>query len=331
MAKGHTQKHGEDYNETISPVVPYSSVRALLAFAVQNGMMIHQMNVVMAFLNGMLDEEIYMKQPPGYAKEGKECFVRKLKKSIYGLKQSPRCWNTLFKEHMESTNCKQCTADPCIFVRGEGTDLTVIAVYVGDLIIITKTPEKMRWIKNSLATWFKMKDLGKLQYCLGITIEHVKKRKCLWIHQRQYICSLLESYGLSQAKPSTTLADTNVKLVKDDEVSNLVEPISYQPMVGSLLYAAIATRPDIAQAVGAVSKFNSCPTEAHLTAVKRILRCLNRTINLGLRRDQQMITELDSQTPIGPETWTTNILLPRSHLSCPKELSAGSAGSNQLS
>ena len=80
----------------------------------------------------------------------------------------------------------------------------------------------------------------------------------------------------------------------------MVDPISYQPMVGSLLYAAIATRPDIAQAVGAVSKFNSCPTEAHLTAVKRILHCLNRTINLGLRRDQQMITQLDSQTPIGP-------------------------------
>ena len=253
-------------------------------------MMIHQMNVVMAFLNGMLDEEIYMEQPPRYAKKGKECFVCKLKKSIYGLKQSPRCWNTLFKEHMESTNFKQCTADPCIFVRSEGTDLAVIALYVGDLIIITKTPEKMRWIKNSLATWFKMNDLGKLQYCLGIIIKHVKKRKCLWIHQWQYIRSLLESHGLSQAKPSTTPADTNVKLVKDDEVSNLADPISYQPMVGSLLYAAIATRPDIAQGVGAVSKFNSCPTEVHLTAVKRILRYLNRTINLGLRRDQQMIT-----------------------------------------
>ena len=147
---------------------------------------------------------------------------------------------TVFKKHMESTNFKQCTADPCFFVRSEGTDLTIIAVYVDDLIIITKTPEKMRWIKNSLATRFKMKDLGKLHYCL-------------------------ERYGLSQAKPSTTPVDTKVKLVEDDGVSKLVDPICYQTMVGSLLYAAIATRPDIAQAVGTVSKFNSCPNDLSLS------------------------------------------------------------------
>ena len=127
-------------------------------------MLIHQMDAVMAYLNGALDEEIYMEHPPGYVKEGKEHFVCKLKKSILELKQSPRHWNTVFKEHMESTNFKQCTTDACFFVRSEGTDLTIIAVYIDDLIIITKTPEKMRWIKNSLATHYKMKDLGKLHY-----------------------------------------------------------------------------------------------------------------------------------------------------------------------
>ena len=103
------------------------------------------------------------------------------------------------------------------------------------------------------------------------------------MHQRQYIHSLLERYGLFQAKPSTTPV---VKLVKDDGVSKLVDAICYQSMVGSLLYAAIATRPDIAQAVGTVSNFNSCPTEAHLTAVKRILRYLKGTINLRLRYER---------------------------------------------
>ena len=139
----------------------------------------------------------------------------------------------------------------------------------------------MRRIKDSLATRFKMKDLGKLHYCLGITVEYDEEKKCLWMHQRQYIQSLLERYGLSQAKTSTTPADINVKLVKDDGMSKPVDPVFYQSMVGSLLYAAIATRPDISQAVGAVSKFNSCPTEAHLTAVKRIFRYLKGTINLG--------------------------------------------------
>ena len=130
VAKGYTQKPGEDYDETYSPVVKYSSIRALLAFAVQNGMIVHQMDVVTAFLNGTLDEEIYMEQPPGYIKKGEEHLVCKLKRSLYGLKQSSRCWNTVFKEYMESINFKPCTADPCIFVTGEGADLTIVAVYV---------------------------------------------------------------------------------------------------------------------------------------------------------------------------------------------------------
>ena len=123
----------------------------------------------------------------------------------------------------------------------------------------------------------------KIHYCLGINIEFDEKRKCLWMHQKQYVHSLLEWHGLSPAKSSTTPADINIKLVKDDGVSKMVDPICYQSIVGSLLHAAIATRPDIAQAVGVVSKFNSCPTEAHLTAVKRYLCYIKGTINLGSR------------------------------------------------
>ena len=286
VAKGYTQKSGEDYDETFSPVVRYSSIRTLLAFAVQNGLIIHQMDVVTAFLNGTLDEDIYMEQQPGYIKKGEEHLVCKLKRSLYGLKQSSRCWNTVFKQYMESINFKQCTADPCIFVTGEEADLTIVAVYVDDLIVIAKTPETIKKIKESLAARFKMKDLGKLHYCWGISIQHDEERGSLWMDQRQYIQSLLKRYGLSQAKTATTPADINVKLVKNDGVSKPVNPLNYQSMVGSLLYAAITTRPDIAQAVGAVSKFNSCPTEAHLTAVKRIFRYLKGTIDLCIKYER---------------------------------------------
>ena len=286
VTKGYTQKPGEDYDETFSPVVRYSSIRTLLAFAVQNGMIIHQMDVVTAFLNGTLDEDIYMEQPPGYIKKGEEHLVCKLKRSLYGLKQSSRCWNTVFKQYMESINFKQCTADPCIFVTGEEADLTIVAVYVDDLIVIAKTPETIKKIKESLAARFKIKDLGKLHYCLGISIQHDEERGSLWMDQRQYIQLLLKRYGLSQAKTATTPADINVKLVKNDGVSKPVNPLNYQSMVGSLLYAAITTRPDIAQAVGAVSKFNSCPTEAHLTAVKRIFRYLKGTIDLCIKYER---------------------------------------------
>jgi len=106
VAKGYAQKYGIDYNETFSPVVRFSSIRALLAYAVQNDLLVHQMDVVTALLNGNLEEEIYMEQPDGYSHPGKEKLVSKLQKSLYGLKQSPRCWNTAFQEFMESSSNK---------------------------------------------------------------------------------------------------------------------------------------------------------------------------------------------------------------------------------
>ena len=285
VAKGYAQKYGIDYDETFSPVVRFSSIRALLAYAVQNDMLIHQMDVVTAFLNGTLSEEIYMQQPDGYVVPGKEHLVCRLKKSLYGLKQSPRCWNTAFREHLEQIGFKQNPADPCVFTRCENT-MTIVAVYVDDLIVIAKTTEEMQSLKQNLTTRFKMKDMGKLHYCLGINIEQDEKQKCLWMHQQQYILKLIEKYGLSEAKTVPTPADPSSKLKKDDGASKDVDKNEYQSMVGSLLYAAIATRPDIAQAVGVVSKFNSKPSQAHLTAVKRILRYLKGTTDLALKYQQ---------------------------------------------
>ena len=178
VAKGYDQKYGIDYDETFSPVVRFSSIRALIALAVQNGMLLHQMDVVTAFLNGKLDEEIYMQQPKGYIRFGEEHLVCKLKKSLYGLKQSPRCWNKVFQEYLESIGFKQNTADPCVFCRTVGT-MAVIAVYVDDLILSTKTSQEMQEAKESLQARFKMKDMGKLHYCLGISIEQDEDEKCV--------------------------------------------------------------------------------------------------------------------------------------------------------
>ncbi len=191
-----------------------------------------------------------MLQPDGYAQPGSEHLVCKLKKSLYGLKQSPRCWNTAFRDYMGSIGFEENAADPCVFVRAEEADMTVVAVYVDDLITITKSIEQMEKLKKSLAAQYRIKDMGELHYCLGISIERDDERKYLWIHQKQYISEMLEKYGLSQAKTVTTPADISVKLKMEDGVSNAVDPVRYQSMVGSLLYAAIATRPDIAQAVG---------------------------------------------------------------------------------
>lgn len=128
--------YGADYDETFSPVVRFSSIRALLSFAVQNNLYVHQMDVVTAFLNGHLEEEIYMEQPEGYVKPGQEHLVCKLKRSIYGLKQSPRCWSKAFMEFMLEIGFKQSTSDPCVFVRSR-LELEILVVYVDDLILIT--------------------------------------------------------------------------------------------------------------------------------------------------------------------------------------------------
>ena len=135
VALGYSQKYGIDYDETFSPVARFSSIRTLLAFAVEMGMQIHQMDVVTAFLNGDLKEEIYMQQPSGYTQPGKEELVCKLKKSLYGLKQSPRCWNEKLCEHLKSLGFKESAADPCVFIR-QKEELQIIAVYVDDLILL---------------------------------------------------------------------------------------------------------------------------------------------------------------------------------------------------
>ena len=144
--------------------------------------------------------------------------------------------------------------------------MKIIAVYVDDLILIAKSLSEIQQMKDSLSKTFKMKDMGKLRYCLGINFELTKQGISLC--QKQYLIKLLERYKLTEANTVTTPMDPNVKLVKDDSYSKKVDAAQYQSMVGSLLHAARATRPDIAHAVGIVSKFNAAPTQAHLTAVK---------------------------------------------------------------
>ena len=223
------------------------------------------MDVETAFLNGKLDEEIYMQQPEGYVKPGGEHLVCKLEKSLYGLKQSSRCWNKVFRGCIEKIGFIRASADPCVFIRKDA--LTIIGVQVDDLMILARNTTEMS-VKDSLKLQFKMKDMGELHYYVGVCIVRDVKNKQVFLHQGHHIEKMVKKFGQTEAKPVFTPADLNVKLQKEDGFSRPVDVTSYQSIVGSLLYAAIATRPDIAQAVGAVSKFCANPTQNHLTATR---------------------------------------------------------------
>ena len=170
-------------------------------------------------------------------------------------------------ESVEKLDFTQALADPCVFIRRKDT-LTIIAIHVDDLMILAKNILEMQRLKDSLKVQFKMKDLGELHYYVGVCIVQDKERKQVDLHQGQHIEKMLKKFGQTEAKPVSTSADLNVKLQKEDGVSRPVDTITYQSIVGSLLYAAITTRPDIPQAVGVVSKFCANPTQS------RILRYL---------------------------------------------------------
>ena len=281
VAQGFTQKQGQDYDETFSPVIRFESLRTLIALAVQKGLRLHQMDVTAAFLNGDLKEEVYMKQPEGFIKEGKEHLVCRLKHSLYGLKQSSRCWNFALDSQLKEMGYTQSISDPCIYTSTEG-GMSIIGVYVDDIVIAGESTEKVQEVKHTLSRKFNMKDLGELNHFLGVQVIQDHDKGTMWIGQSQYTDTILKKFGMDQSKSIRTPVNTNLKLRKSTEESELADEVLYQSAVGSLLYLSTRTRPDIAYAVGNVARFCSKPTKDHWIAVKRIFRYLKGTTHLGL-------------------------------------------------
>ena len=160
----------------------------------KNNLLLQQMDVVTAFLNGTLEEDIYMQQADGYLQQGKEHLVFKLKKSLYGLKQSPWCWNKVLAEFLTYVSFVQSSADPYIYVQG-GDCPIVVAAYVDGLIIAAKTKEEMQQVKQLLQSQFVMTDIEELHYCLGIVISYVVGES-IELHQKQYIEKMLKNTSL---------------------------------------------------------------------------------------------------------------------------------------
>ena len=281
VALGYAQVEGIDYDETFAPVARFTSIRLVLALAALLDLDIFQMDVDTAFLNGVLEEDIYMKQPMGFIDASKKDLVCKLKRGLYGLKQSPRIWNANIDEFLKGLGYKACGPDHCLYVLWSNTGKFIIVVlYVDDLIITGNDSTMLTNLKAQLSRKYKMKDLGELHWCLGMRVTRDRKKKTIKLDQAKYIGDVLKRFNMTECKPVATPAEPSVKLTKNTGSTNSNVP--YMSAVGSLMYAMVGTRPDIAFAVGAVSRYASNPGDEHWRAVKRILRYLKGTAEKGL-------------------------------------------------
>lgn len=285
VVKGFGQKRGIDFDEIFSPVVKMSSIRVILGLVASLDLELEQMDVKTAFLHGDLDEEIYMVQPEGFEKTRKEHLVCKLKKSLYGLKQAPRQWYKKFDSFMMSHEYTKTDADHCVYVKTfRGNKFIILLLYVDDMLIVGQDEDMIGDLKKELSKSFDMKNLGPAKQILGMKILRDRKARKLWLSQQQYVDRVLERFNMKGAKPVSTPLANHFKLSRvscptsQDEKEAMVA-IPYSSAVGSLMYAMVCTRPDIAHAVGVVSRFLSNPGKEHWEVVKWILRYLKGSSN----------------------------------------------------
>lgn len=308
VARGFSQRPGTDYLETFAPVAKMNSIRLLLGNAVEEGMRVHHLDVSTAFLNAEIDTSIHMEMPKylekylcdimieesekedktvyekakkmlkEFGKEGAEK-VCHLKKAVYGLKQAGRQWFTKLNAKLLELDFKPSQADPCIFISTKGTDKVIIALYVDDLICFSKSLSAIQKTKSNLMKHFSMRDLGDLKYCLGIEVH--QNNGSITLSQTKYIEDLLQNFKMQDSKPVTSPMEAGLKLNVPKPTDKPCD-VPYQSLIGSLMYLAIATRPDIAHAISYLSQFNSRFSNEHWIAAKRVLRYLKGTKNLGI-------------------------------------------------
>nr|CAH66607.1 H0211A12.10 [Oryza sativa] len=279
VAKGYTQKEGEDFFDTYSPVALLTTIRVLLALAASHGLLVHQMDVKTAFLNGELEEEIYMDQPDGYVLEGQEGMVCKLLKSLYGLKQAPKQWHEKFDTTHTSAGFVVNEADKCVYYHYGGGEGVILCLYVDDILIFGTSLNVIEEVKDYLSKSFEMKDLGEADVILNIKLQRGDEGGITLV-QSHYVNKVLSRFGYSDCKPAPTPYDPSVLLRKNQRIAR--DQLRYSQIIGLLMYLASAMRPDISFAVSKLSRFVSNPGDDHWQALERVMRYLKGTMSYGI-------------------------------------------------
>jgi len=287
VAKGYSQKEGLDYTETFAPVAKFSSLWSLLALVCENDWELEGMDVKTAFLHSHLEEKVFIDIPEGLHTEianttsaGRT--VCELRKSIYGLTQSPRTWYGRINQFIIDHGFERSEHDHNVYIHQVFN--LILLLYVDDLVLTSPSLTDITWIQDLLHNEFEMTDLGLLTTFLGMEIRRNRPMRMLHLSQQRYINTILVRHGMLDSAPVSTHADCHVRLKKTQsgQQADSVNQQRYQSAVGALMAAMIGTRPDIAFAVSAVSQYNTNPVATHWTAVRGIFRYLTGTRELGL-------------------------------------------------
>nr|GEU74306.1 hypothetical protein [Tanacetum cinerariifolium] len=287
MAKGYTQTPGIDYEETLSPVADIRAIRILIAIAAYYDYEIWQMDVKTVFLNGYLNEEVYMEQPEGFVNPKYPNRVCKLKRSIYGLKQASRQLNKRFDDEIRKFGFTQNHDEPCVYLKASGSNITFLILYVDDILIMGNSISMLQSVKTYLGKCFAMKDLGEAAYILGIKIYIDRLKRLISLCQSAYIEKILKRYCMENSKHGSIPMQEKLKLSKSQGASTPIEikrmqNVPYVSAVGSIMYAVRCTRPDVAFAQNITSRFQQTPGDIYWTTVKNIQKYLRNTKDMFL-------------------------------------------------
>lgn len=288
VAKGYVQKQGVDYEEVFALVARIETVRVILALAGTNGWKFHHLDMKSVFLNGKLNEEVFVTQPEGFEKKGQIGKVSKLSKALYGLKQAPRAWNSCLDSYLKELGFRRCYQEYSVYTRKKDGNVLIVGVYVDDLLVSGSCDEDVRNFKVEMNAKIEMSDLELLTYYLGIKVS--QSDTGIALKQETYAKNILNKTRMIDCNATRSQMEHKLRLSKGEE-GELVNPKEYKSIVGALRYLT-HTRPDLSFTVGVVSRFMEKPTVKHLQAVKGILRYVKGTLSYGLtyKRGESKVT-----------------------------------------